>query len=118
LEINERLKQKRLEKGYNLVQLSKLTNINAGTLTKYEKGINKPTIENIIALAQNLETSINYIIIGKEDLNNLTNEEKELLAKYNLLTEKNKGKVENFIEERIKEQETEYTSNEKFTNIS
>ena len=107
MNIGERIKQKRIENSLTLTQLSGLTNINAGTLTKYEKGINKPTIDNLIALSQNLKISINWLILGKEDLKNLTLEEINLLNKYNLLTEKNKGKVENFIDERLKEQEQE-----------
>ncbi len=105
MEIGDRIKQKRIENSLTLTQLSELTKINAGTLTKYEKGINKPTIENLIALSQKLSVSISWLIIGKEDLTNLSNDEINLLKKYNLLTEKNKGKVENFIDERLNEQE-------------
>ena len=104
LNIGDRIKQKRIENSLTLTQLSEMTNINAGTLTKYEKSINKPTIDNIIALSQNLHVSINWLVIGKEELINLNSEEIILLEKYNLLTEKNKGKVENFIDERLDEQ--------------
>ena len=105
MDIGDRIKLKRNEKSLTLTQLSELTKINPGTLTKYEKGINKPSIENIIALSQNLNVSINWLVIGKEDLNDLTKDEINLLKKYNLLNEKNKGKVENFIDERLIEQD-------------
>lgn len=106
MEIGDRIKQKRIENSLTLTQLSELTQINAGTITKYEKGINKPTIDNIISLSQNLNVSINWLIIGKEELTNLSEDEKSILEKYNMLNEKNKGKVENFIDERLKEQES------------
>lgn len=106
MEIGERLKQKRLEKGYNLVKLSALTNIPNGTLSKYENNINKPSLENIYSLSKMLETSVNWLITGKEDLSNITEEDKYLLDKYNLLTEINKGRTQQFIDERLQEQKS------------
>lgn len=108
MEIGQRLKQKRIEKSLNLTELSKLTGIPNGTLSKYENNKNSPSLENLYSLSQILEVSTNWIITGKEELNNLSDEEISLLDKYKMLTERNKGKVENYIEERIAEQEQSY----------
>lgn len=48
---------------------------------------------------------LHEIIFKKENLNNLLYLEIDLLNKYNLLIDKNKGKVENFIDERLNEQD-------------
>ncbi len=109
MNIGDRIKQKRNEKSLTLSDLSEMTKINAGTLTKYEKNINKPSVENLIAISQNLEISLNWLIIGKEELSDLSREELNILKKYKLLTEKNKGKVETYIDERIAEQESDNT---------
>ena len=108
MEIGQRLKQKRIEKSLTLIELSKLSNIPNGTLSKYENNVNNPSIENLYSLSQILNVSINWIVTGKEELNNLSDEEINLLQKYKILTERNKGKVENYIEERIAEQGTDY----------
>lgn len=51
-----------------------------------------------------------FILTGKKIHNELSLEELELLKKYNILTERNKGKVETYIDERIAEQESSYTN--------
>lgn len=116
MEIGDRIKLKRIEKSMSLTDLSNATKINAGTLTKYEKNINKPSVENLIALSQSLEVGLNWLIIGKEEISNLSYEEINILKKYNLLTERNKGKVETYIDERIAEQESKYTNDK--TNLA
>lgn len=108
MEIGDRIKNKRIEKSMTLTDLSNETKINAGTLTKYEKNINKPSVENLIALSQKLEVSLNWLIIGKEELTDLSYEEINILNKYKILSERNKGKVETYIDERIADQEREY----------
>ncbi len=113
MEIGKRLKLKRLEKGFNLVKLSELTNIPNGTLSKYENNINNPSLENLYYLSKILEVSINWLITGQDDFINLSDEDKMLLDKYNLLTELNKGKTQQFIDERLKEQEQQGKVNSK-----
>ena len=112
MEIGQRLKNKRIEKSMTLIELSKLTGIPNGTLSKYENNKNNPSLENFYSLSKILEVSPNWLLTGKEDIYNLNNEEINLLKKYNILTDKNKGKVENFIDERISEQEKKQSNNQ------
>ncbi len=116
MEIGQRLKQKRIEKSLTLLELSNLTGIPNGTLSKYENNVNNPSLENLYSLSQILEASINWIITGKEELSNLSEEEINILEKYKILTERNKGKVETYIDERIAEQESKYTNDK--TNLA
>ena len=62
MEIGERIKRLRKEKGVTQVQLAKDLNINKSTIGHYETNKRRPEYEILILLAQYLETSTDYIL--------------------------------------------------------
>lgn len=54
------------ERNITAYQISKSTNISKGLLSEYKSGIKKPTIENLIKLADYLDVSVDYLL-GRTD---------------------------------------------------
>lgn len=93
-------------KNKNLTQkgLADYIGIKQSTISDWKGKGTSPSSEYIIKISEYLNESPYFILTGKNQLSNFTEEEINLLHKYNLLNEKNKGKVENFIDERVAEQ--------------
>lgn len=64
--IHERIRQLRVNKGLKSIQVSNKTGINYGTISSYETGKAKPSLENILILANFYGTTADYILTGKE----------------------------------------------------
>nr|WP_082301969.1 helix-turn-helix transcriptional regulator [Streptococcus gallolyticus] len=64
---NERLKKRRLEKGFTQQQIADKLNINRVTYTNWEKGNREPNLDKIIELTQILDTTIDYLV-GLSDI--------------------------------------------------
>ncbi len=105
MKIGERIIQ--ILKNKNLTQkgLADYVGIKQSTISDWKGKGTSPSSEYIIKISEYLNETPYFILTGKNDINNLTDDEINLLNKYNLLTERNKGKVDTFIDERIKEQE-------------
>lgn len=76
----------------------------------YESGKREPPFNMIILLAKFYGVSIDYIAgltNSKGGLHKISSEEKELLNKYNTLSEKRKGKAELYLEQLAEQQEEE-----------
>lgn len=94
------LKEKKLtQKG-----LSDYVGIKQGTISDWKGKGSNPSSEHLQKICEYLNVSPTFLITGQEDINKLSQDEIQLLKKYNLLTEKNKGVVEYFIDERLQEQ--------------
>ncbi len=94
-------------KDKNLTQkgLADHVGIRQSTISDWKgKGTN-PSSEYILKISEYLNESPYFILTGKNDISKFTDEEINLLNKYNLLTDKNKGRVENFVDERLIEQD-------------
>ncbi len=77
----DRIKQIKTEKKITNDQLSDMTGIPLGTLSKILAGISdSPKLSNIVAICAALECSLDYILTGiPENTNNYTLEEKEMV---------------------------------------
>ena len=58
----ERLRQRRLEKGLGLREVSRYLGITSSTMVEYEKHIAFPGPEKLTALASLLDCSIDYLL--------------------------------------------------------
>jgi len=63
---SQRLKELRFKKGLSLAELAKETNINKGTLIKWEEGKSIPRTKNFIILVKFFGVSSDYLL-GFED---------------------------------------------------
>ncbi len=85
----ERIKKLKNEKKITNDKLSELTGIPLGTLSKIMAGISdSPKLSNIVAIADVLGCSLDYIVSGKPDNNNnyfLSDEEIDLVELYRKL---------------------------------
>ena len=76
----DRIKQLKSEKKITNDQLSDMTDIPLGTLSKILAGISdSPKLSNIVAICAALECSVDYILTGiPENTNNFTLEDREI----------------------------------------
>lgn len=77
--IVERIKEKAAIKKISLNKLEIEAGLGHSTIARWNK--NAPTIDKVVAVAEILESSIEYLIIGKES-ESLTNEERKLIELY------------------------------------
>ena len=62
-----RLRQLRKERGETQVQVSEATGIGERHYQKFEAGDNFPNVENLCALADHFEVSVDYLLGRKEE---------------------------------------------------
>lgn len=85
-ESGKRIATLRKAKGYTQAELSELVGVSQQTIGAVEIGLRATSIDTFVALADVLDTSLDYIIVGRETnaevdkLLNGLNEEKKVLA--------------------------------------
>lgn len=83
-ESGKRLKDLRKKKGYTQESFASEIGISHRTYSGIESGAHSTSIDTFVMIAQTLETSLDYIILGKEDENlfgSIPEEKKELALK-------------------------------------
>lgn len=106
----QRLRDLREDKDLTQKEVANILNDSQQHYQLYESGKREPPFYIIILLAKYYGVSIDYIAgltNSKGGLHKNSTEEKELLSKYNILTEKRKGKVDLFIDQLLEQQEEE-----------
>ena len=78
-ESGKRLKDLRKKKGYTQESFASEIGISYRTYSGIESGAHSTSIDTFVVIAQALETSLDYIVLGKEDENivGLISEEKK-----------------------------------------
>mgnify|MGYP002707458910 CR=1 FL=1 len=66
-------------KNLNGAELSSISGISAATISRYLNNLRKPTIENVVALADALDVSVDYLL----GLHNVS-DDKKLLSAYSI----------------------------------
>ena len=98
MSIGKRMKEKRLERGYTLVELAEKINVVHSTIIRYENGsITKFSIDQIEKLAQILDVSPGWLMFGDGG--------SKIQAVYDRLNEPNKKTVMEFAEFTLEKQE-------------
>jgi len=69
VEIGERIKRKREELGHKQQSFAEKIKIDKSSLNRYEKGVQTPSVETLVAIANGLEVSLDYLIYGTGDEN-------------------------------------------------
>lgn len=122
LEIGQRIKKLIKDKGITQTEFCKIAEISRNTLTNYISGERLPETKYIYTIAKELNTTIEHILTGNlKDINisDLSDEEKNIINIYNQLSEKNKGKIELLIEQKLEEQKNEIAGKDlqSYTNL-
>ncbi|MFS9077125.1 helix-turn-helix domain-containing protein [Streptococcus mitis] len=96
MEFSERLKELRKKANFTQVEVAEKLGISQPAYASWERGVKKPTQENLVKIAQILSVSVDYLVGNsdnkKETLDNieflfrmsskgLTEEEREILKK-------------------------------------
>lgn len=78
----KRLEQVRKDKRINQCDLAKKLNLTQQTISSYEKGINKPSIDILLGLSIELGVSCDYLLTGRiaSDIN--SEDQVEVLSLY------------------------------------
>ena len=63
-EIGERIKKKREELGYKQQGFAEKIKIDKSSLNRYEKGSQTPSLETLVAIADGLDVSLDYLVFG------------------------------------------------------
>ena len=106
MEFSERLKDLRKEAGLTQVDVAEKLGISQPAYASWERGVKKPTQDNLVKIAQILSVSVDYLLGNSEEVVELDNI--ELLFRMNSkgLTEEEKKvfkkELIEFMEERKK----------------
>lgn len=91
-----RLIELRTEKGLSQRQMAKKFNISQGTYNNWENGRTEPSIEQLIALADFFETSVDDIVEHQKSKKNVIEEREKLKQKIRSYSNKAPKKEELF----------------------
>ena len=100
--INERMFEIMEEKHIKPVTLANTLGVSKSVVSTWKSRGTNPPIEYTERICELLETDITYFITGKEE-NNISTVEESIIQNYRKLSEKNKGKVEGYIQGLIEE---------------
>ena len=109
-----RLRELRNEKEKTQAELASVLGVSRQVYANYENGINEPSIDTLIRLADYFECSIDYLVSREDDLGRvvmqspvpeLTSDEKSLLDTFRKLNTKNRLHVAAYADVRLEEQE-------------
>lgn len=64
--LSDNLRDKRIEQGLTMEELAVRVGLTRQAIDRYEKNLAKPQPEVLIALAQSLNTTAEWLVIGKE----------------------------------------------------
>ena len=106
----KRLKNSVRQSPYTQKQLAEILGINQDTFSNYVKEIYYPKADTLYHLVELLDVSSDWLLTGQgtarnrqgdnlpvSDFSNLNSYEKELIYNYRLLSERDQGKVDQFI---------------------
>lgn len=71
MNIGEKIKAERIKRGYTQKELAERIKINPSAISKYEMNRNRPPLNILVAIAQEVGTPVNYFV---DDVNGLRDE--------------------------------------------
>ena len=78
MEFSKKLKEIRLEQGLNQRELAHLSELSPQSISSFESGINSPTVPSLLALANALNVSVDYLLGRTDDVGTMTTTEQKL----------------------------------------
>lgn len=68
--LSDNLRDKRIEQGLTMEELAIRVGLTRQAIDRYERNLAKPQPEVLVALAQSLNTTAEWLVIGKEQCSN------------------------------------------------
>ena len=99
--IGKRIQERRKQQGYTQEQIAEMMNVSIQMVSNLERGNKAIRIDNLINLSQILDISTDYILTGRETLNDIGS----LAEKISLLSNKDKKMIELLVEYCLSEKE-------------
>lgn len=93
--IYERIQQKVEEKGITIKKLEKETGLGNGIIKRWTTS--SPQSNKLLAVANYLNTSLDWLVTGKNTDENMTKEEQELIKKYRIADEIDKNSIKRIL---------------------
>ena len=93
------------EQGKKQNELAKFTGISTSTISAWNTRGTNPAVENIVAIANFFDVSVEYLLTGEEKIiskDNINENEQQLLKMYRLLTEREQGEYFGELKEKTK----------------
>ena len=108
MSIGSRIKELRKAEGISQAKLAESIGVSAGNVGEWELGRSKPGADALVSLSRYFNVSTDWLLTGKaantqklEQISggiDLSPEEIELIAKYRLLSDRHKGRIEGHID--------------------
>lgn len=96
-----RLKKSKSEKKLRVEDISRISNVPIGTVSKIFAGITTdPKISTVISIAESLNVSIDYLIYGKRETG-LREEESDIIKKYRQLNSDDQEEVDAILDVKL-----------------
>lgn len=68
--LSDNLRDKRIEQGLTMEELAVRVGLTRQAIDRYERNLAKPQPEVLVSLAQSLNTTAEWLVIGKEQCSN------------------------------------------------
>ncbi|KAF5043474.1 helix-turn-helix protein [anaerobic digester metagenome] len=104
MKIIERIFQLMEEKNIKYVELAEAVGVSKTVVSSWKSRNTNPPAESIVLIAELLNVSITYLLTGNLEQNDISEDDKKLIEKFNYLNQYNKDVVNKMIDERIEEQ--------------
>ena len=85
--ISQTLKKLREKRGWSQGQVSKRSGLDPQRISKYERGIISPSVDMVVKLANTFEVSLDYLVLGEEDVNLQQIQNRELLKRFGKISQ-------------------------------
>lgn len=103
MSVGSRLKEWRLEHKLKMTEIKEKTGISTGGFSDYENDKKLVGSKTLIALAEQYDIDIQYILTGvRKEAKNLTENEQEVLENFQVLPEREQIKLIGIVEEKAR----------------
>lgn len=93
----QRIRKLRKEKGITLEDIEAVTGISNSNLSKIERNKINPSLESAVLISDCLKQSLDYLVKGVAQCNQLDQETKTLIEAFNLLDKDNRNSIKSYI---------------------
>lgn len=102
MDIGDRIKQLRKEKGLSQAKVAKEISVSTGNFGDWETGRTGPSVNAVLSIAKYFEVNLEWLLTGKYVDNEFTKEETQLINKIRELDTRDKEELNNIVNYKYK----------------